>query len=76
MQKSGCPGFLASGLIAAVRGRVDSPVDVKTRGGETLKVYFEMSGDRHNPDGIRFKEVYLEGEARIAYEADLWTETL
>jgi diaminopimelate epimerase len=69
-------GCIASGLIAAARGRVVSPVEVNTRGGETLKVYFEMSGGMQNPAGIQFKEVCLEGEARIAYEADLWPETL
>jgi hypothetical protein len=30
----------------------------------------------HHPDAIHFKEVYLEGEARVVYEADLWEETL
>jgi diaminopimelate epimerase len=69
-------GCIASTLIAAARDRVVSPVDVRTRGGETLKVYFEMPGGKQNPAGIQFKDVYLEGEARIAYEADLWTETL
>jgi len=69
-------GCIASGLIAAARGRVVSPVDVITRGGEALKVYFEMSGVPGSPAGTQFEEVCLEGEARIAYEADLWTETL
>lgn len=69
-------GSIAATLIGAARDRVLSPVDVKTRGGESLTVYFEKSGGRQNPAGARFKEVYLEGEARIAYEADLWTETL
>jgi diaminopimelate epimerase len=68
-------GCIASGLIAAARSRVVSPVEVKTRGGEVLRVYFEMSGGK-SPADVQFKEVYLEGEARIAYEADLWTETL
>lgn len=69
-------GCIASGLTAAARGRVVSPVEVKTRGGESLRVYFEMSGGTQSPAEVPFKEVYLEGEARIAYEADLWTETL
>ncbi|NLT66176.1 MAG: diaminopimelate epimerase [Acidobacteria bacterium] len=62
-------GVIASTLIAAVRGRVASPAEVKTRGGELLKVHFELSRDQ-------FREVFLEGEARIAYEADLWPDTL
>jgi diaminopimelate epimerase len=69
-------GSIASSLIAAARGRAVSPVEVLTRGGESLAVYFEISGDKQNPGDARFKKVYLEGEARIAYEADLWTETL
>ncbi len=68
-------GCIASGLIAAVHDRVASPVDVRTRGGEILRIHFKMSGGK-NPADAQFKEVYLEGEARIAYEADLWTETL
>ena len=69
-------GSIAASLISAARDRVVSPVDVKTRGGESLTVYFEKSGGKQNPADARFEEVYLEGEARIAYEADLWTETL
>ena len=70
-------GCIASSLVAAARGRVASPVDVRTRGGESLRVYFEMSGGKQrSPADFQFKEVYLEGEARIAYEADLWEETL
>ena len=69
-------GCIASSLISAARDRVVSPVDVKTRGGESLTIYFEMSGKKQNPADAKFGEVYLEGEARVAYEADLWTETL
>jgi diaminopimelate epimerase len=69
-------GCIASSLISAVRDRVVSPVDVKTRGGESLTIYFEMSRKKQTPADAQFGEVYLEGEARVAYEADLWTETL
>jgi diaminopimelate epimerase len=69
-------GCIAASLISAARDRVVSPVDVKTRGGESLKIYFEMSRKKQNPADALFGEVYLEGEARVAYEADLWTETL
>ncbi len=69
-------GCTASVLIAAARGLVVSPADVRTSGGEMLRVHFEMIGEKGNPAGVRFREVFLEGEARIAYEADLWTETL
>jgi diaminopimelate epimerase len=69
-------GCIASSLISAARDRVVSPVDVKTRGGESLTIYFEMSRKKQNPADAQFGEVYLEGEARVAYEADLWAETL
>ena len=51
-------------------------VEVKTKGGEILTVYFEIIGSKQKPTTIRFDEVYLEGEVKVAYEADLWTETL
>jgi len=69
-------GAIASSLISAVRDRVVSPVEVHTRSGETLTIYFDPVGSTHHPDAIHFKEVYLEGEARVVYEADLWEETL
>lgn len=69
-------GAIASSLISAVRDRVVSPVEVHTRSGETLTIYFDPVPSTHHPDAIQFKEVYLEGEARVVYEADLWEETL
>ncbi|MBN1567490.1 MAG: diaminopimelate epimerase [Acidobacteria bacterium] len=69
-------GCIASSLISAARHRAAPPVNVLTRGGETLTIYFEMSGGKQTLADARFAEVYLEGEARVAYEADLWTETL
>jgi diaminopimelate epimerase len=62
-------GCIASTLVAAARGHVVSPVEVETRSGEFLIVYFEW-------DGNGFSRVQLEGEAKIAYEADLWPETI
>jgi len=60
-------GVIASVLTAAARERVDSPVEVKTRGGESLTIYFKLS---HKGEGVQ--EVFMEGEARVVYEADLW----
>jgi diaminopimelate epimerase len=68
-------GAIASALICACRGRVVSPVQVKTRSGELLTIYFQLSRNQR-PGDIQFKEVFLEGEARVAYEADLWHETV
>jgi diaminopimelate epimerase len=69
-------GAIAAALIAAARKRVVSPVEVKTRSGESLTIYFQLSRDPKHVDDIEFKEVCLEGEARVAYEADLWHETI
>jgi diaminopimelate epimerase len=62
-------GAIASVLLSAARSEVDSPVEVKTRGGEFLSIYFSRRQEE-------FRDVFLEGEARVAYEADLWDETL
>ena len=40
---------------------MESPIVVGTRGGESLKVYFEMI------DG-NFRNVYLEGKAKLVYK--------
>lgn len=62
-------GAIASALVAAARSRVVSPVQVRTRSGEFLTIHFTWKDSQ-------FEQVYLEGEARVAYEADLWDETL
>ncbi len=67
-------GAIASALISAARNRVASPVEVRVRSGESLTIYFQaFCGDSND---IQFKDVCLEGEARVAYEADLWSETI
>jgi len=66
-------GSIACALIAAVKDRVASPVDVLTRSGETLTIHFE----KQSQQGVAgFEGVYLEGDARVVYEAELWDETL
>jgi len=47
-------GAVAAGVILVKKGLIESPVNIATRGGETLKVYID-------------DEVYLEGNARIIY---------
>jgi diaminopimelate epimerase len=51
-------GAVASGVILTKKGLIESPVNIVTRGGETLKVYID-------------NEVYLEGNARIIYTGKL-----
>ncbi|NVM57479.1 MAG: diaminopimelate epimerase, partial [Desulfobacterales bacterium] len=58
-------GSVAAALIAAAKGMISSPAALETRGGELLKVYFEKQGND-------FRSVFLEGDARVIYEARLW----
>ena len=61
-------GAVASALISALRHpTVSSPVDVRTRSGETLTVYFTSEAEA-------FSEIYLEGDARVVYEGELWPD--
>ncbi len=60
-------GAVASALIAAARGLVDSPVAVETTGGEVLNIFFERKGKE-------FERVFLEGDTRLVYEGELWKE--
>ena len=60
-------GAVASALVAAKKGFIDSPVEVQTSGGEILKIYFQAKGDG-------FDRVFLEGDARVVYEGELWEE--
>lgn len=62
-------GAMASALVAAARGKVLSPVKVRTRGGDLLTIHF-----RH-ADGS-FDEVWLEGNTSIVCRARLHEEAL
>lgn len=57
-------GMVASALIASLGGEVSSPITGKTRGGDTLTVYFDR-------DGESFKNVYLQGEATFVYQGEI-----
>ncbi len=66
----GCgTGAVAAALVAADAGLVRSPVEVTTRAGDRLKVYFERNGRG-------FREVFLEGGAVIVYKGVLEREFL
>ena len=60
-------GAVASALIAALKGWVNSPVTIRTRGGETLQVYFDI-------EGMEVKQAFLEGDVHIIYEGEMWEE--
>lgn len=57
-------GIVASALVLSMQEGVGSPVILKTRSGSLLKVHFSASGGS-------FREVYLEGDARMIYEGRL-----
>jgi len=59
-------GAVASALIAGLQGKVSSPVEVHTRGGEVLKVEYGIKKDRGGLE--KFKDVWLEGSVRVVYE--------
>jgi diaminopimelate epimerase len=46
---------------------VSSPVLVSTRGGEVLTVTYQAKGEA-------LSEVFLEGEALVVYQGELWME--
>jgi diaminopimelate epimerase len=57
-------GAIASAIVAACRFKIDSPIDVKTRSGEYLRILFNAK------DG-QFDHIYMEGDARIIYTGEL-----
>ena len=58
-------GAVASAIISAEAEKMASPVVVETRSGEKVKVYFDSDG------GI-FKDVYLEGKAKLVYGGETY----
>jgi diaminopimelate epimerase len=62
-------GSVAAALIVARLGQAAPPVNVRTRGGEVLTVHFTRQGDD-------FQEVYLEGDAVVVFEGELWVDEL
>jgi len=60
-------GAVAAALVAVAMGKASSPVKVKTRSNEILNVFA-------NENLPPFKEVYLEGGARVVSEGEIWDE--
>jgi diaminopimelate epimerase len=60
-------GAVAGALVAASEFDLESPVRVRTAGGESLTVYFARK------DG-RFRDVFQEGDARLIYRGRLHPE--
>ena len=57
-------GSIAAALVASSKLNWKSPVHLTTRSGEDLVIYF------NNEDGV-LGDIYLEGDARIIYSAQL-----
>ena len=62
-------GATAVALIGAAKGIVKPPVDVQTKSGETLTIYFD-------PQKGLPQEVYMEGETRVIYQGRLSEEAV
>jgi diaminopimelate epimerase len=62
-------GAVAAALVSAARGRVDSPVRAKTKGGEELRISFKKEKDD-------LTHVWLEGNTTIVYKGQLHEDTL
>jgi len=62
-------GAIASVLVNAIRGVLESPVIVETRGGDNLTICFSLEENF-------FKQIWLEGNTSISYEAQLHIEAL
>jgi len=60
-------GATAVALVGAAKGMVRPPVDVHTKSGETLTIYFDS--DKGLP-----QEVYMEGETTVIYQGRLSEE--
>ena len=60
-------GSIAAALITSCKAKWQSPINLVTRSGESLSIYFKK-------DGHNFSNIYLEGDARIIYSAELWED--
>lgn len=60
-------GSIASALVTASKDKVESPLNIVTRSGGVLTIYYKE-------DNGRFHDIYLEGDARIIYKGKLWED--
>jgi diaminopimelate epimerase len=57
-------GSIAAALITSCKAKWQSPINLVTRSGESLTIYFKKGGSI-------FSDIFLEGDARIIYSAQL-----
>lgn len=60
-------GSIASAIVSAALGKVNSPVSVKTASGVVLRIHFDLINDTP-------KNVYLEGDARVIFAGELTSD--
>jgi diaminopimelate epimerase len=60
-------GVTAAALTLAARYGLLSPVCLKTRSNGLLTIHFTQNGGKFSP-------VYMEGDARVVYQGQLWPE--
>jgi diaminopimelate epimerase len=60
-------GAVASALISSRKGLVESPVDVRVKSNEILKIHFRKTD-------TGFADIYLEGKTKVVYEGRIWEE--
>jgi diaminopimelate epimerase len=60
-------GSAAGAIVMAHKMKIGSPINVQTKSGEYLSIFYrEKEG--------RYYDIYLEGDARIIYKAQLWKD--
>ena len=70
-------GSIAAALVASVKaaGKINK-INVRTAGGEILKVYFTPLDSKHLTEftrtGLGFKDVWLEGKAGLVYRGEYY----
>ncbi len=60
-------GAVAAAILAATRGLVEPPVDIRVRSGEILTIYFTGRG-------AEVSDIYMQGETRLVYEGEMTGE--
>jgi len=60
-------GSVAGALIMARKMKIDAPINVLTRSGGHLKIYYTERD-------ATYQDIYLEGDARVIYRAELFED--
>ncbi|MEW6672332.1 MAG: diaminopimelate epimerase [Thermodesulfobacteriota bacterium] len=61
-------GAIAAAVVVAAKFNQPAPVDIVTRSGGRLRIYFKEKNGK-------FFDIFLEGDARIIYKGKLWEES-